>query len=291
MVQWQFLIQKEGDQEWLPLEVSHAEILEGRYRLAAQAEAPMQQIVIQIHHEYDIDGIPQQTTQRRCQHADAQGQLALLPLSFVAPGFWEFTCFPTGEANHNANLSLQTLTLQVLAQDEGLLSDWEPFDGLSGQLSGLSLVEVHIPYEAPAALPPTPEKRILQNAVPDPGTRRVAPPILVSLPEIPKGCPEIPLHVSLGFRMPPQLYFAQEDIHSGESSPQLPTFLPMSLGLYQSISAPAAACDLEGLRQMAATVDPQVTQTAFDALTQRQCFWETLNALALTSDPSGSSVQ
>lgn len=288
MVQWQFLIQKDGDQEWLPLEVPHVEILEGRYRLAAQAEMPMQQVVIQIHHEYDIDGIPQQTTQRRCQHTDIQGQLALLPLSFVAPGLWEFTCFSTDEANQPSSSPVHNLTLQVLAQDEGLMNDWEPFDVSPvnalpiDSLSGLPLLEAYTLPQSPTIIPPIKAEAIPQHSAAKVSPQAAKPAITVSLPRIPKDCPEIPLHVSLGFQMPPQLYIAPEGVCSDKNSPQLPEFLPMSIGLYRSISMPASAFALEGLQQIAATVDPQVTQTAFDALVQRQRFWENLNALALT---------
>jgi hypothetical protein len=37
MAYWEFLLQKEGDRDWLPLETAHVEISEGRYRIIAHS--------------------------------------------------------------------------------------------------------------------------------------------------------------------------------------------------------------------------------------------------------------
>ncbi len=51
MKHWEFLIQREGDQTWLPLEAQQVEILEGRYRVVAHTdriEIPMDIRVSQL---------------------------------------------------------------------------------------------------------------------------------------------------------------------------------------------------------------------------------------------------
>ena len=51
MKYWEFLIQKEGDETWLPLETQQVEILEGRYRVVAHTDrvnTPMEIRVSQL---------------------------------------------------------------------------------------------------------------------------------------------------------------------------------------------------------------------------------------------------
>jgi hypothetical protein len=262
MAQWQFLIQKEGDQDWLPLESFNVEILEGRYQLAAQVATPATAVDIQIRHEYDLDGILQEVTQRRRQQTDGLGRLELLPLTFFSPGLWEFKCQPAADSDSIPGALSSKLVLQVLAQDFDLLIDWEPLE-----------------------FSPTPTREtVLTSSVACKDTVRqgTAP---VSLPSIPKEIPEISLQVATEFRLPPQIYCPDEFQLSHPSSTQLPEFLPMSVGLHQALSEQVPSTYLEFLRRVARSADRHAVQTAFEALMRRQRFWETLNALAQVSAP------
>lgn len=50
MKNWEFLLQREGDTTWLPLETPDVEILEGRYRVVARSGYPNAKIEIRITH-------------------------------------------------------------------------------------------------------------------------------------------------------------------------------------------------------------------------------------------------
>ncbi|MGF1602608.1 MAG: hypothetical protein ACFCU8_11405 [Thermosynechococcaceae cyanobacterium] len=119
-----FLIQKEGDGEWLPLESPTVEVLEGRYHLIAHTDQVEYPVDIQIRHRYEENGILQEELQQRRQQPDPQGSLSLLPISFLGRGLWTLTCFVPTQAADDAP-HRQSINLQVLAEDCDLISDWE----------------------------------------------------------------------------------------------------------------------------------------------------------------------
>ncbi len=120
MMNLTFLIQKEGDREWLPLESPTVEVLEGRYHLLAHTGLD-QPIDIQIRHRYEDNGILQEELQQRRQKPDTHGNLDLLPVAYLGRGLWTLTCSYPAE---QAEVSRQSINLQVLAEDYDLISDW-----------------------------------------------------------------------------------------------------------------------------------------------------------------------
>jgi hypothetical protein len=272
MIQWQFLIQKEGDQDWLPLESPNVEILEGRYYLVAQVGCPSVQVEVQIRHEYELDGVPQDVTQRRRQRTDAEGLLELFGLTYLPPGLWELQCQIVGEQGTQDNTPPQKLFLQVLAQDFELLSDWAvPEPTLDEMQSTDSVAPTHQPVvTAPSASPQTPP--------------------IVQLPAIPKEIAPLPLRLSDPLSLPPIIY-RPSTAATGETSPQLPDFLPSGdlIGVdfltsdLTPISPPKAIkppVALTFLRRVAKAIDRQEAYKAFEPLAQRQRFFKTLNTLA-----------
>jgi hypothetical protein len=276
MIQWQFLIQKEGDQDWLPLESPNVEILEGRYYLMAQVGCPSVQVEVQIRHEYELDGVPQDVTQRRRQRTDAEGLLELFGLTYLPPGLWELQCQIAGEQGTQDNTLPQKLFLQVLAQDFELLSDWavpEPtLDAMqsSDPVAATQQPIVTVPSESPQTPP------IVQLPI-------------VQLPAIPKEISPLPLRLSDPLSLPPMIY--RPSAATGEPSPQLPDFLPSGdlIGIdfltsdLTPISPPKAIeppLALTFLRRVAKATDRQEAYKAFEPLAQRQRFLKTLNTLA-----------
>lgn len=263
MIQWQFLIQKEGDQDWLPLESPSVEILEGRYYLMAQSDRQSVPIEIRIRHEYELEGIPQTVTQRRRQQTDSQGLLELFPLTYLPPGLWELQC---QAAEHGAKeTSPQKLVLQVLAQDFELLSDWAyPDPSFDRVLSMEAAVEF--------------SEQTLANL-----TQRsitASPP--VQLPRIPKETAPLLLRLANTFCLPPVIYGAR---HSADEAvgPQLPDF-----GLSSPLMPAMPTVKMEPLLHLlrhpvTASVDRQEAYKAFEPLAQRQRFLRTLNTLAQRS--------
>jgi hypothetical protein len=263
MTQWQFLIQKEGDQDWLPLESSSAEILEGRYQLVVQSSQPNASIDVQIRHEYEMGGILQEVTQRRRQQADTSGRLNLLSSTYLPPGLWELKCRATQDQQHGKPFPPRKILLQVLAQDFELLSDWEVLEPPSNPL--IARATEHPESKVQSA--PT------SQALP-------TPKIDVSLPIIPKDAVPITLRTAQSLQLPPMIYAPGSQVTS--ISPQLPDFLPPN-GLW---SAPEPTTNipmadyLEFLRRVAKSTDRDAVYQAFESLEWRQRFLSTLDILA-----------
>ncbi|MGB3509155.1 MAG: hypothetical protein WBA93_07920 [Microcoleaceae cyanobacterium] len=92
MSDWEFLLQKEGDQTWLPLESADVEILEGRYRIVASTHTANTEVQIRIIH-YSTEEIPPvKRVQKRSSHTHSQGLIAIIPFTSLKPGKWEFRC-------------------------------------------------------------------------------------------------------------------------------------------------------------------------------------------------------
>jgi hypothetical protein len=263
MIQWQFLIQKEGDRDWL--------LLEGRYYLRAQVDCPSVQVEVQIRHEYELEGVPQEVTQRRRQRIDAEGLLELFGLTYLPPGLWELQCRIAAEQGTQDNPPLQKLFLQVLAQDFELLSDWavpEPsLDDMQSIDPDISMTDRPFVTDPPKA-----------------------PQQTVRLPAIPKEIAPLPLRLSDPLTLPPLIYRPSASA-KGETGPQLPDFLPsgdlLDLDLLVNTLTPVfppkaveQPLALTFLRRVAKVTDRQSAYKAFEALARRQRFLRTLNTLA-----------
>lgn len=139
---WEFLLQKEGDRAWLPLEPPSAEVLEGSYRLMARCPVAETSVEVQITHLYDDQGVPKQRYQRRTHRSSSTGLMGILPFTYLQPGRWEFQCRVAQEGVLDSEVF--AIALDVLAQSE----EWD-----------LPAPETFpaVPEEpAPAANPPAP---------------------------------------------------------------------------------------------------------------------------------------
>jgi hypothetical protein len=271
MIQWQFLIQKEGDRDWLPLESPNVEILEGRYYLRAQVDCPSVPVEVQIRHEYELEGVPQEVTQRRRQRTDAEGLLELFGLTYLPPGLWELQCRIAEEQGTQDKIPVQKLFLQVLAQDFELLSDWAvPEPALDGM--------------------PSIDPNIHASDRPFVTASSEAPHQIVRLPAIPKETAPLPLRLSDPLTLPPLIYRPSAFAKS-ETGPQLPGFLPngdlldidLLVNTLTPVFPPKAVekpLALTFLRRVAKVTDRQSAYKAFEALARRQRFLKTLNTLA-----------
>lgn len=122
----EFLIQKEGDFEWLPLESLSVEILVGRYQLIAQTSEADCPIQVHIHHQYVEDGLWQEVVQHQLFHTDSQGRIEVLPPTFLQHGHWIISCAANEDKQlANAEIDRHCVQLQVLEQETDLDQDWE----------------------------------------------------------------------------------------------------------------------------------------------------------------------
>ncbi|MEG4918171.1 hypothetical protein [Microcoleus sp. B7-D4] len=93
MKKLEFLLQKEGDRAWLPLETSDVEILEGKYRVVARIQHPNTDIEIRVTHT-SFDQGAQRKVQSRSARTNPEGLVVIIPYTRLKPGLWELSCLP-----------------------------------------------------------------------------------------------------------------------------------------------------------------------------------------------------
>src|SRR4028118_454599 len=93
MKKLEFLLQKEGDRAWLPLETPDVEILEGKYRVVARIQHPNTDIEIRVSHTSFDEGA-QRKVQSRSARTNPEGLVVIIPYTRLKPGLWELSCLP-----------------------------------------------------------------------------------------------------------------------------------------------------------------------------------------------------
>ncbi|MCS6815309.1 MAG: hypothetical protein NZ772_17275, partial [Cyanobacteria bacterium] len=123
MSMWQFLIQREGDRAWLPIEAG-GEIPEGRYRLAARTSYVNTPVVVEIVYVEDAER-SQPKIQRRAGQTNARGLLMVFPYSKMPIGTLTVRCL----VHTKAALQSHTIQFHILSKDfdeHGRWDDWQP---------------------------------------------------------------------------------------------------------------------------------------------------------------------
>ncbi|MBE9113468.1 hypothetical protein IQ273_29250, partial [Nodosilinea sp. LEGE 07298] len=147
MEYWEFLLQKEGDQSWLPLDSSQVEVLEGRYRVMAHTSQTNTPVCIQISQLlHDSQGqrsalpgeSPRRRTLRRQGDTNNNGLMVVMPFTRLREGTWDIQCASGGnpdEANSPDEVAqtwCYAVQLRVVAQDSADDGDWFADDGSEG---------------------------------------------------------------------------------------------------------------------------------------------------------------
>ena len=110
MAKFEFLIQKEGDRAWLPLESPDVEILEGRYRVVARSGLTDTPVEIRVTHESTEETPPKRRVHKSSRRTTPEGLMVVLPFTYFKPGFWELRC--GGEGWHHA-VQLESLPREL----------------------------------------------------------------------------------------------------------------------------------------------------------------------------------
>lgn len=126
MAFWEFLLQKEGDRSWLPLESSKVEVLEGRYRIVAHASQPHMPIEVRITHTATTEIPPIRRTQKRFSHTNKNGLVVIMPFTRLLPGVWDLRCTSDLMAEMLGEGWQYVVRLQVLPLEVEMSDDWEP---------------------------------------------------------------------------------------------------------------------------------------------------------------------
>jgi hypothetical protein len=110
----EFLLQKEGDHTWIPIESPTVEILEGRYRIVARTQYPNTEMQMQVSY-WAIDEMPpKRHTSHRSQHTNPKGDVPIMPFTQLRPGMWGIQCgrddaYGQGEQSQGHGIKANTL--------------------------------------------------------------------------------------------------------------------------------------------------------------------------------------
>lgn len=115
MENWEFLLQKEGDRTWLPLESPDVEILEGRYRVVARSNCPNTDLEVRIAYQAAGEQPPQRRVQKRSTRTNPEGLMVVIPYTRLKPGIWELCCLtgPDSGKPQEHNVQLQVLPAEL----------------------------------------------------------------------------------------------------------------------------------------------------------------------------------
>jgi hypothetical protein len=126
MEHWEFLLQKDGDRSWLPLDSPSVEILEGRYRIVVRSSQSNTPVEVRISHLNPTAIPPKRRVQKRSSRTNHDGLMVLIPYTCLDPGVWGFHCSSGDLMSELVEVPWQyTVQLQVIAQDSEV-EDWEP---------------------------------------------------------------------------------------------------------------------------------------------------------------------
>jgi len=178
---WEFLIQREGDRSWLPLESPNVEVLEGRYRLVARTSRVNQPVEIRISHIRLDEQPPRRRTQKRQGQVNGDGLIVVFPFTWLQPGLWELSCAGDLMADMLGQGWRYGVQLSVLQHESEVADDWETdgptSEGVLARLAGMP--PEHAPPSSPpaevAATAPTPTP-IEATPQPLPAISEAAPP-------------------------------------------------------------------------------------------------------------------
>lgn len=114
MEQWQFLIQKQGERAWQPLESAYAEIVEGRYRIVASSDSVNTDVEVRVVHQSASEIPPRRRIHKRLRRTNSEGLAAVMPFTDFTPGVWEVRCSGDLMSDMFGNSWQHNLRLQVL---------------------------------------------------------------------------------------------------------------------------------------------------------------------------------
>jgi hypothetical protein len=120
METWEFLLQREEDTTWLPLESSDVEILEGRYRIVARCGHPNTQMEVRITHNAYEETPPIRRVQTRTTTTTPEGLMVVIPYTRLKPGIWDLCCSPRLASDDLGISEQQSIKLRVLSEDAEL---------------------------------------------------------------------------------------------------------------------------------------------------------------------------
>ena len=122
MEQWEFLLQREGTEDWQILDGSRVEVNTGKYRLICRSPWPDREVLIVLTYT-PISGKEKikkrlWQPQLRSPRNNAQGLMVVMPFTLLQPGNWQWQIF-----HPDAEELLTEITLGVMAIASALPSN------------------------------------------------------------------------------------------------------------------------------------------------------------------------
>lgn len=112
MQDWEFLLQQEGDESWLPITDRNLELIEGTYRVVGFCKRSDLDVEIRITFQSEEEGKFLRRSQRS-RRIDSQGLVVIMPFTEVKAGRWEFYCSQDCQSDPSLSLVPQKLVIQV----------------------------------------------------------------------------------------------------------------------------------------------------------------------------------
>lgn len=92
MKSWEFLIQKEGDRQWVPIPTPTLELEPGIYRIMANSNRVDSDVEVRITHQTLTEDNSPHDPQKYSRHVNQQGLMMVLPFTELSAGIWEIRC-------------------------------------------------------------------------------------------------------------------------------------------------------------------------------------------------------
>lgn len=124
MEYWEFLLQKEGDQAWLPLESSQVEVLEGRYRIMVHTSHHQVPVQIRISQLLQGQDGSKRRVLKRQGAINENGLMVVIPFTWLQVGTWQINCTVLSEDEPPVEARQYAVQLQVLSHDNLSEDDW-----------------------------------------------------------------------------------------------------------------------------------------------------------------------
>lgn len=111
MGNWDFLLQKKGDRQWVTAHKSTLKLKTGEYRLAAKGDISTDVAITIAFESPNAADTSTANSQTRVKRTNAKGLLAIIPFTSLKPGTWTITC----QSIDPNNPWESSLCLQILA--------------------------------------------------------------------------------------------------------------------------------------------------------------------------------
>ncbi|MBL1175031.1 hypothetical protein [Pantanalinema sp. GBBB05] len=258
MEQWDFLLQKEGDRSWLPLDSPDVEILEGRYRVVARSNQVNTEVNVAISHVTVDEDPPKRRSKRRAGRTNANGLMVILPYTYLRAGIWQIICTSTDVmadllgADWRRSVRLQVLASLGIEEENHPIAP--PVDCLTVSADLALSPETATPQEDGAIAPILPVLTPLTS-------QTIAPDLDDDVAEVDAtGLPELPALPTPEIASPPEAISTNDAVVAG-AMPSLDDLASLNLEIAQVLGL-----SMDRLLEMTEQLSHQVVEEALRGL-------------------------